>query len=700
MVVGDATVAVAATVGQSATETFSVLGSNLTGNVTLTLNDESGYFAIEPTTISKADAEKGADVTVTYTPTAFGDHSATLTISSAGAENVTVALSGSALLFKDVPVMTPADTDTEVGDTWFDATWTDATPAANVSNYTLYVNKVEETPEPEPETGVWLAKEDFSNFKGAENGTQIGTGDNSFDKVMATTGWTGTTVYSYNGALRIGSNKGSGSLESPYFDLTDYETVTVKVQVSKNNSATNKSLTINLCDGNNNDNVVDTKSQALTQVQVTAADFATAVPEYSFTLDCSTLTTNAYISFSVESSTQANFRYINIYAGSEPASGAPRLKAVEETGDASTRTITGISGDTKTYRVSGLTSGAKYDYKVKAVYVDQTESALSNVERVTLKLTPHTLAEMVDDGTLGVGDSYAIADGNLLAVALSADRKTLFCKDNNGYADPQIASDGQVDYMGKEYDQSNWVALTSASELSEEDLVGHYLSGVSGTLSNLTNPSLALTSAPTADDSGNTYTLNRFIPTSFMGSNEVVSGDKTFFFVTPKPVEVAIVTWACWDGEKFVSVPKGTYTKEEDGHEVTINPYDLPGEFTVDTKYLENWPTTLIKDEVYEFTAVITREGGSSSAPGRLKSATSAGGYGIYPLSTPRSIGHINESDHTVTGITGVNGNGAEVKSVRVYNVAGVEQRELQTGVNIVVTTYTDGTRSTAKVLK
>ena len=688
--------------GVSTQKTFSVSGANLSGNVTLSVSGD--YFTVEPSTLTPTNGTlESTTVTVTYLPTAVGSHTATVTISSAGATSAEVALSGSAVLQKDVPVMSAADTETEVGDTWFDAMWTDETPADNVSSYTLYVNKVEETPEPEPETGVWLAKEDFSNFKGAENGTQIGTSTNPFDNVMATAGWTGTTVYSYNGALRIGSGGNGGTLESPYFDLTDYETVTVKVQVSKNNKAADKSLTINLCDGNNNDNVVDTKSQALTQVQVTAADFATAVPEYSFTLDCSTLTTNAYISFSVESSTQANFRYINIYAGSEPASGAPRLKEVVEDGDASTRTITGISGGTKTYRVSGLTPGAKYDYKVKAVYVDEAESDWSNVEQVTLKLTPHTLAEMVADGTLGVGDSYAIADGNLLAVALSADGKTLFCKDANGYAQKQSASGSQVDYMVEygfetplEYDQSNWVALTSESALSG-DLVGSYLTGVSGTVSDLANPSLALAAAPAVGESGSAYlsgTPNRFIPTSFMGESVIESGGKVFFFVTPKPVEVAIVTWACWNGSKFVSVPKTTYTK--DGVTSTMNPYNLQGEFTVDTKYLKSWPT-LTKDEVYEFTAVITREGGSSPAPGRLKSATSAGGYGIYPLSAPTSIGSVGG---TVTGITGVNGNGAAVESVTIYNSVGVRQSELQRGVNIIVTRYTDGTTRTVKILK
>lgn len=40
------------------------------------------------------------------------------------------------------------------------------------------------------------------------------------------------------------------------------------------------------------------------------------------------------------------------------------------------------------------------------------------------------------------------------------------------------------------------------------------------------------------------------------------------------------------------------------------------------------------------------------------------------------------------------------VKSVRYYNVAGMESAEPFNGVNIVVTNYTDGTKSTTKVIK
>ena len=51
------------------------------------------------------------------------------------------------------------------------------------------------------------------------------------------------------------------------------------------------------------------------------------------------------------------------------------------------------------------------------------------------------------------------------------------------------------------------------------------------------------------------------------------------------------------------------------------------------------------------------------------------------------------------TAITTVAGD-RQVKSVRYYNLAGVESAEPFKGVNIKVTTYTDGSRTTEKLLK
>ena len=87
----------AAKVGETATATFNVLGTDLKEVVTLTLNDANGVYTINPeSSISIKDAEEGATVTVTYKPTQAGNDNATITIASEAAESVTVTLAGTA----------------------------------------------------------------------------------------------------------------------------------------------------------------------------------------------------------------------------------------------------------------------------------------------------------------------------------------------------------------------------------------------------------------------------------------------------------------------------------------------------------------------------------------------------------------------------------------------------------------------------
>lgn len=63
-----------------------------------------------------------------------------------------------------------------------------------------------------------------------------------------------------------------------------------------------------------------------------------------------------------------------IYTGDASSAAAP-AKAPAETGDANSRTITGITG--LSYTVEGLAEKGSFDYRVKAVPVDQTTAAAS-----------------------------------------------------------------------------------------------------------------------------------------------------------------------------------------------------------------------------------------------------------------------------------------------------------------------------------
>lgn len=82
--------------GNTVTDTFGVLGENLNGNVTLTLNDANNVFSLSSSTATKAEAEEGKTFTVSFTPTAEGTYNATVTVSSEGVADQIVNLTGTA----------------------------------------------------------------------------------------------------------------------------------------------------------------------------------------------------------------------------------------------------------------------------------------------------------------------------------------------------------------------------------------------------------------------------------------------------------------------------------------------------------------------------------------------------------------------------------------------------------------------------
>lgn len=73
------------TPNNAVTETITVTGANLTNDVTVAISgDNADFFAAEATTLTAAEimAEGGKELTITYTPTEAGVHTATLTLSS------------------------------------------------------------------------------------------------------------------------------------------------------------------------------------------------------------------------------------------------------------------------------------------------------------------------------------------------------------------------------------------------------------------------------------------------------------------------------------------------------------------------------------------------------------------------------------------------------------------------------------------
>ena len=126
LILADESLSFTAQVGSSETKQLTVLTEGLTQDVTLALTDANGVFSLSPATISKSQEE--ATVNVTFSPTAAGNYSGTITLTSEGAAPVTVSLTGTA------PVTVPELTVSNVTATDALATWT---ACDGVSSYTL-----------------------------------------------------------------------------------------------------------------------------------------------------------------------------------------------------------------------------------------------------------------------------------------------------------------------------------------------------------------------------------------------------------------------------------------------------------------------------------------------------------------------------------------------------------------------------------
>ena len=390
-----------ANVGETATATFNVSGANLTGNVTLALTDPNGVYSITPTTISAAEAMNGKDVTVTYAPTVFGGQNATITLSSADAEPVTVALNGTATLAKFNPVMLPA-IEEYINLTQFRADWTDATPEANVMSYTLEVNAKSVEPEPEPELIASLSGTQFSGEQ--------------YYAVTLTAPWSGTNVRGHNNEILYFRNN--------YNNDGVYGDISYTVPAGYENAT----FTMKITSGTNEEEAVGNLTVSTPQTAGTTHYFN---PQETYVWVVTASSGDKISITTPDAQYSPDIALVEVWSGD--ASGA-KLRATE-TGDATYRLITGITE--KFYTVENLTAEGTFLYKVKAIYADGTESEWSNIEEVTLFENGHgyELGDVNHDGLINIADVTLLIDA-----LLSPDTEYCeICADINGDGDINIA---------------------------------------------------------------------------------------------------------------------------------------------------------------------------------------------------------------------------------------------------------------------
>ena len=191
-----------------------------------------------------------------------------------------------------------------------------------------------------------------------------------------------------------------------------------------------------------------------------------------------------------------------------------------------------------------------------------------------------------------------------------------------------------------------------------------------------------------------------------------LAGDQ-LYFVNPKIQEVAHI-WAVWCGnDPETGQPKNLFSVYKAEHKPTenINAWNLNGTFRVKWDYNRKanmnldddyGPATgLIEGVAYEFHAAVIRPtdnrpnslraDGDPEPQGILNEGLPSPDYVLYPLDI--------KEEGTWTAVVEKNAP-KTVVGVSYYNLMGVESKKPFDGVNIVVTRYSDGSTSTAKVLR
>ena len=366
----------------------------------------------------------------------------------------------------------------------------------------------------------------------------------------------------------------------------------------------------------------------------------------------------------------------------------------------------------------------KSEYDDRAVYIYGVNATpLATIEKEGTALPTTTTAE----------NQYTIAD-QLIAVHYKdaqndAGEHYLWCKDqgNVSISKTEKTGDDQIDYLkdvtkvqNGDWDQSNWVVLKFTNPTNVETIsgaVGKYINPASITGHYTDGVNFTITLPDGADLVGKVgdavkYTPNVYCPVNFLDKNLNIGGGQGpvgaetgehYFFMNPKIQEVATVTYAVWNGTCFVIPAKAGGN----------NQGDFDGAFSVAWTYnaYGDQKNNLQANTAYQFKAVLNTGDAklNSYANTGAKAGENAAGTVIGKEVDPQAgkvVYALNlqggsDSQNIITAIQDVvDGTGKAVAGVKYYNLAGIESDRPFEGVNIVVTTYTDGSRSSSKVLK
>ena len=341
-------------------------------------------------------------------------------------------------------------------------------------------------------------------------------------------------------------------------------------------------------------------------------------------------------------------------------------------------TATNAKWTTVTEKITGLTPTTTFTFKGKRFFLDSI-----------ILMNASTLAELAENGE--EGKEYTVNDEMVVAKKFQkAGKNYIVVKDAakavRNFSTP-AADDKFFNINGnkqEEYAQNNWMLVSLPVELYNQVNENNIVTSITGTLDEKLNVAMTATNVVAGEAAD--FAPNTYCPINFMGESSVKGTNpaytnSSYYFATPKANEYANVVWAVYDatdGAFHLPVPNGS-----------VNVQEFKAAFNVDYSLNLVDNPELTSGAVYSFEALVKEVAVPTTDAKSTSDASTK--FVVYPLDL--------DANKVATGVNDVN-SAKEVKGVSYFNMMGVESAQPFDGVNIMVTTYTDGTQSAAKVLR
>lgn len=342
---------------------------------------------------------------------------------------------------------------------------------------------------------------------------------------------------------------------------------------------------------------------------------------------------------------------------------------------------------TVTEKITGLTSATTFTFSGKRLFLDSI-----------ILMNASTLAELAENGE--EGKEYTVNDEMVVAKKFQAGNKNYIVVKDAAKAVRNFSIPADDDKFfningnkQEEYTQNNWMLVSLPVELYNQLYEKNTVTSITGSLTEKFNVAMEATKVvfenATTDFAPNTYCAINFMgESSVKGTNPAYTS--SYYFATPKANEYTNVVWAVYNGTD------GAFYLPS--HKGSVNVQGFKAAFNVDYSLNSVDNPTLKDGEVYSFEALVKEVAvattDAKSAPRKTaydSTVAPSTKFVVYPLDL--------DDKKVATGVNDVN-SAKEVKGVSYFNMMGVESAQPFDGVNIMVTTYTDGTQSATKVLR